>query len=147
MSRTLPRIAVCTTAAFVSVLALTGSAHAEVTPTWKCQYGSSASPDDPGSRDVRLRLASTNGYGYAEVRFIANGEHIYFDNYAGINGRSFWVETELQGRTWKYKWILGDGYGLHHSYNGDFPEGERIDTYIWTAIGTGKGCLDSGGIT
>ncbi|MFD5324190.1 hypothetical protein [Streptomyces sp. NPDC127092] len=147
MSKTMTRIAVSVTAAFASVLALTGSAEAASTPAWACQGGSSASPNDPGGRDVRLRLASTNGYGYAEVRFIANDELIYFDNYAGSNGHPFWVETELQGATWKYRWNLGDGYGMHHSYNGNFPEGEKVTTYLYTAVGLGKGCLDTGGIT
>ncbi|CAM5386745.1 hypothetical protein [Streptomyces pilosus] len=147
MTTSLTRIAACATAALTGVLLLAGSAQAAPVPKWKCEGGSSASPNDPGGRDVRLRLASTNGYGYAEARFIAHGEHIYFDNYAGENGRPFWVEMEMAGSTWKYKWNLGPGYGLHHSYNGSFPEGEKVSSLLSTYIGTGKTCTNGSGRT
>jgi hypothetical protein len=135
------------TAAVASVLVLTEPAHAAPKPAWKCEGGSYASPNDPGGRDVRLRLASTNGFGYAEARFVANGEHIYFDNYAGSGGHAFWVEYKMTGKTWKYAWTLGDGYGLHHSYNGDFAEDGKILTEMWTSVGIGKSCLNQSGRT
>lgn len=140
MATSLIRITACATAALTSVLLLAGSAEAAATPKWKCEGGSSASSKDPGGRDVRVRVASTNGYGYAEARFIAYGEHIYFDDYAGEKGHPFWMEMEMAGSTWKYKWTLGDGYGLHHSYNGSFPEGEKVSATLSTYIGAGKSC-------
>ncbi|WP_228921022.1 hypothetical protein [Streptomyces sp. DH20] len=147
MARSLTRFSACIAASLTSVLLLAGSAEAAPIPQWKCEGGSSASPDDAGGRDVRLRLASTNGYGYAEARFIAQGEHIYFDNYAGEDGRPFWMEMEMSGSTWKYKWNLGPGYGLHHSYNGSFPEGETVSTTLSTYIGAGKTCINTSGRT
>jgi hypothetical protein len=127
---------------------LLGTAHADdPVPTWGCKGGSSKSPDDPGGRDVRAKLDSNEKYGYAEVRFIAKGEHVYFNNYTGVGGEGFNVRADLWqvDNKWNWRWHLSEVDNVHD--NLDLPEGQEFQTEVSTTAGQNDHCVYKGGRT
>lgn len=148
MNRTFRTLVTGTGAVALCLTGFLGTASADdPTPTWGCKGGSSKSDEDPGSRDVRAKIDSNEHYGYAEVKFVAQGEHVYFSNYTGVSGDGFTVDANLYqvDNKWNWHWNLSEVDQIHD--NLDLPEGQEFQTEVSTHAGAEGSCVYKGGRT